>query len=174
MWLSLGAGIAIVLVLLQSLGGSIGARFDQSGLSDPGRLETYRSLINMITDHPWLGTGLGTFVWAFPPYRESASIWGTWTRAHDTPLEIASDMGLPFLVVVTAAWIALVLKLVQGIRVRRRDVFVPIAALTVALVSLLHSVLDFSLQIPGHAIVVFALIGAGLVQSYPRRRSDLG
>ena len=39
---------------------------------------------------------------------------------------------------------------------------------------MLHSLIDFSLQIPGYCIVVLALIGTGLAQSLGsvRKRSD--
>jgi hypothetical protein len=43
---------------------------------------------------------------------------------------------------------------------------VPVGALAVAILGLAHSIIDFSLQIPGYAIVVFALVGAGLAQSF--------
>ena len=50
----------------------------------------------MIADHPWFGTGLGTFVWSFPAYRSAnISLWGVWDLAHSTPLELAADLGLP-------------------------------------------------------------------------------
>jgi hypothetical protein len=39
---------------------------------------------------------------------------------------------------------------------------VPLSALTVALIALLHSSIDFSLQISGYSIVVFALLGLGI------------
>jgi O-antigen ligase len=169
-WISLAIGIVVVLALLQALGGSLATRFDQSGLTDPGRLDAYRSTLRMIGDHPWFGTGMGTFVWGFPPYRADGAIWGVWTRAHNTPLEIASDMGLPFTLLIVAAWGLVFALLIHGIRNRRRDHFMPIAAFSVASVSIAHSLVDFSLQIPGYAIVVFALIGAGMAQSYSGRQ----
>ena len=36
-------------------------------LADEGRLETYKATLRMIADHPWFGTGQGTFAYAFPP-----------------------------------------------------------------------------------------------------------
>jgi hypothetical protein len=57
--------------------------------------------------------------------------------------------------------------LIRGVRIRRRDLIVPVGALAVAIIGLTHSVIDFSLQIPGYAIIVFALVGAGLAQSFP-------
>jgi O-antigen ligase len=160
-------GGLIALLLLQILGGKVSGRFDVQGLSTEGRLETYRSTLRMIADHPWFGTGLGTFVWSFPAYRSaSISMWGVWDRAHSTPLELASDLGLPLAGLIVLAWLIVLGVLIRGVSTRRRDLIVPVGGLTVALLGLGHSTIDFSLQIPGYAIVVFALVGAGLAQSF--------
>jgi O-antigen ligase len=158
----------IVLILLQFLGGNVSGRFDLQGLSDEGRLETYRATLRMIADHPWFGTGLGTFVWSFPAYRSAnMSSWFVWDRAHSTPLELAADLGLPLTVLIVLAWLIVLAVLIRGARIRRRDLIVPVGALAVAVLGLTHSAIDFPLQIPGYAIIVFALIGAGLAQSFP-------
>jgi O-antigen ligase len=121
----------------------------------------------MIRDHPWLGTGLGTFAWSYPAYRSSdLTSWGIWDRAHSTPLEIASDMGLPLATVVIAGWVADFAVLGYGLWTRNRDQIIMVAALATASLGILHSLIDFSLQIPGFALVVFALVGAGLAQSF--------
>ena len=68
--------------------------------------------------------------------------------------------------------------LTHGVGRWRRETVIPLAALTVALIAVLHSSIDFSLQTPGYTIVVFALLGLGLSQSlqgplaggYRRRR----
>jgi O-antigen ligase len=172
-----GSG-AIALVLLQIMGAGVSGRFDTQGLADGGRLATWRSTLRMIADHPWLGTGQGTFVWSYPAYRSpDISMWGVWDRAHDTLLEIAADLGLPLAGLVVVAWIVVLAVLVHGVRSRRRDLMIPVAALSVAVLALLHSLVDFSLQIPGYAIVAFALFGTGLAQSFgnspgpPRERT---
>jgi hypothetical protein len=38
----------------------------------------------------------------------------------------------------------------------------PLSSLAVSVIALLHSSIDFSLQIAGYSIVVFALLGLGL------------
>jgi O-antigen ligase len=160
-----GAG-AVALILLQLMGGGINARFDFQGASDEGRLETYRSTLRMIADHPWFGTGQGTFAYAFPAYRSpNVSMWGVWDIAHNTLLEVASDMGIPIATLVVVAWMVVFAVLIRGVLVRRRDLIVPVAALSVAILAVLHSLIDFTLQIPGYAIVAMALIGTGLAQS---------
>jgi O-antigen ligase len=163
------AGTCIVVVLIQVLGAGILERFDSEGLGGGGRVDTYRTTLTMIEDHPWLGTGLGTFAWVFPSYRDSeGTSWGTWDRAHSTPLEIAAEMGLPLAVVIVASWSGAFAILLFGIWRRSRDYLVVIAGFAIGSLACLHSLVDFSLQIPGFAIVALTLLGAGLAQSFRR------
>jgi O-antigen ligase len=160
-------GSLIAILVLQIFGATVSTRFDVQGLSDEGRIETYRSTLRMIADHPWFGTGLGSFVWSFPAYRSAdVSILGIWDRAHSTPLELAADLGIPLAGLIVAAWLAILGVLLKGVCTRQRDLIVPVSALAIALLALTHSLVDFSLQIPGFAIPVFALVGAGLAQSF--------
>jgi O-antigen ligase len=167
----LAGGGAIALILLQLMGTGINSRFDLEGAADAGRLETYKATLRMIADHPWFGTGQGTFAYAFPAYRSpNISMWGVWDIAHNTLLEIASDMGIPIAALVVAAWIVVLAVLIRGALIRRRDLVLPVAALSVAILAVPHSMIDFTLQIPGYSIVALALIGTGLAQSSTSRR----
>lgn len=163
--LPIAGAICGLLVLSQFLGGLVSQRFDVSGLSDEGRLATYKGTLRMIADHPWFGTGLGTFVWSFPQYR-SPPIWGVWNMAHSTPLEITAELGIPLALVIGFGWLLALAILIRGILVRRRDTIISLAAVSVFAIAFLHSCIDFSLQIPGFAIVAMAVIGAGLAQSF--------
>lgn len=165
--IAVAAGVTLSLLLLATLGSGVSSRFDLDRLTDGGRWEVYRSTTRIIADYPWFGTGLGTFPWVFPAYRPaSVSIWGVWDRAHNTPLEFASEMGVPLFLVLTVAWIVAIAVLCRGVRDRRRDVIFPVAGCLVALSAILHSSVDFSLQIPGFSIVVAAIMGCGLAQSF--------
>lgn len=160
-----GAG-ALALVLLQFLGGQVEGRIDAQGLADAGRAAAFRSSWQIIADHPWFGTGLGTFEAIFPAYRSSdISIVGIWDKAHSTPLELAIELGIPMTLVIGSAWLVALLVLVHGTRRSRRETVVPLAALGVCLIALLHTSIDFSMQVPAFAIIVFALTGIGLAQS---------
>jgi O-antigen ligase len=166
---ALAGGGAVALLILQLMGAGVNARFDIQGAADEGRLETYKSTLRMIVDHPWLGTGQGTFAYAFPAYRSSnVTMWGVWDIAHNTLLEIASDMGVPIATLVVVAWIVVFCVLFRGVWLCR-DLIVPAAAFSVAVLAVLHSLIDFTLQIPGYSIVALALIGAGLAQSAKSR-----
>src|SRR5439155_10198106 len=148
-------------------------RIETGGLADEGRLSAYRSTLRMIADHPWFGSGLGSFVWAFPAYRGAdISTRGVWDLAHSTPLELAAELGIPFAAIIVIAWLVALFILARGLRGSRRSSTAPLAALAVALIALLHSSIDFSLQIAGYAIVAFALVGIGLAQSFPEEESS--
>jgi O-antigen ligase len=171
-WILVAAAAGVLIVVIQLLGAGVMGRLDSEGLASVSRLETYRSTLAMIRDHPWLGTGLGTFVWSYPAYRSNElTSWGIWDRAHSTPLEIASDMGLPLAGVVIAGWAGVFIVLSFGLWTRNRDQIIMVAALAIASLGILHSLIDFSLQIPGFALVVFSLVGAGLAQSFRISRS---
>jgi O-antigen ligase len=165
------AGCAVAAVLLQLMGEDLNARFDARGLADDGRLATWKATLHLIAQHPWFGTGQGTFVWSFPPYRSAdVSMWGVWDRAHNILLELAAEMGIPLAGLVAAGWMVIFAVLTYGIRVRRRDLIIPVSSLAVAFLAVVHSLIDFSLEIPGYSIPVFALVGAGLAQSLASAR----
>jgi len=169
---SLVVGILIGFASLELMGSQVVERLQEAGFADQGRAEVYRSMLRLIADRPWVGSGLGTFAWSFPPYRSDASMWGIWYFAHSTPLELAGDMGIPLAAAVGGAWLVALFVLIRGVRTRRNDRLFPAAGLAVAALSLAHSCIDFSFQISGYSIVVFALVGAGLAQSFSRRGSD--
>jgi len=157
----------VALVLVQFLGGAVNQHFDAQNLSDEGRLAVYRSTLQMIANRPWFGTGLGTFAWSFPGYRSTeVSLSSVFDLAHSTPLELAADLGIPLAAAIGLGWIFILVVLTRAALRRRRDGVAPLAALSVALIGLLHSMVDFSLQIPGYAIVAFAVVGCGLGQSF--------
>lgn len=158
--------LAVALLVLHLLGGRVGSRFESHGLSDSGRLAGWQSTLEIISHHPWFGTGLGTFAWAFPAYRSpDVSMWGVWGLAHSTPLELVAEVGIPLAVLVGVAWVGGLVLLLGGSFRRRRDRIVPLAGFSVALLGLLHSTVDFSLQISGYAIVAFGIMGIGLGQA---------
>jgi O-antigen ligase len=171
-WIALAVGGVLAVILLEFMGGVVSSRLDLQGLADEGRFEAYLSTLRMIADRPWFGTGLGTFAWAFPAYRSSdVSMQGVWDIAHNTPLELAAELGVPLALLAIAAWLVAQAILIHGVRVRRRDVILPLAAFSMCLIAALHSCIDFTLQIPGYSIVLFGLLGAGLAQSFDRNNS---
>jgi O-antigen ligase len=174
-WLVFGGVVFAILMIYQVLDSGVGDRLQNEGLADGGRATSLRSLLLMISDFPWLGTGLGTFRWSFPAYRSSGtSGWGVWDKAHNVLFEIATDGGVVLAALVLLAWVVTIYVLLQAVARDPRSPPLVRAALAVSMVAILHSFVDFSMQIPAYAITVAAVVGAGLAQALqpvePRRR----
>lgn len=167
-WAILVAAV-IACGIVGLFGGQVSERLGAYGLNGGGRWQTYVSTWRMISDHPLVGTGFGTFRFIFPRYRSGdVSIWGIWDRAHDTPLELAAEGGVPLALLVIAAWLVVLVVLFQGAIRRRRGAVYPVAGFVGGCMALGHSLIDFSLQIPGFAVPLFCLVGIGLAQRGPR------
>lgn len=165
--------LLVVLATISILAPRVNERFGTQGFFDAGRLQAYGSTLAIIKDYPWFGTGLGTLRWAFPAYRSGdIPSYGVWEHAHNTTLEIASEMGIPFATVIAAGWLAVLCVLGRGMLTRKRDVILPTAAFWIGLLALVHSQLDFPLQIPGFTLAVCPLLGMGIAQSWSQRGSQ--
>jgi O-antigen ligase len=157
-------GLAVILIggwLTQA--GRIGSK----GLFDDGRWSVYGSCIEAIRQRPLLGSGIGTFADIFPSLRSSeASGWGVWDYAHSTILELAVEMGVPIAAVIVVAAAASVLVLARAALHSQGRSRSALAAITgIAVLSYVHSLIDFSLQIPGYMIVFAILLGCGLARA---------
>ncbi len=71
------------------------------------RLEYWRAALRLVAERPLLGVGLDNFGRHYPRVRPP----GAWAvqRAHNTPLQLASDGGLPLLFGWAALWVVLLL-----------------------------------------------------------------
>jgi O-antigen ligase len=167
---SIAIAFAALAILFVIMGGNVNGRFDFQSLRSEDRFATYQSVLQMIRDHPWLGTGPGTFAAAFTLYRSGdVSVAGVWDKAHSTPLELASEVGVPLTAIIILVWSIGLGLLAKGMLQRRRDQIFSVAAFAAAAIALAHSLIDFSLQIPGYSLIVFALVGAGVAQSFSSR-----
>lgn len=94
-----GAGLALFVLMQLENGWRLAARMVElaAPASDPNvvsRLSLWKSTIHMIADHPWSGTGLGTFYLYYPRYRaplveNSAGFW-----AHNDFLQLGAETGV--------------------------------------------------------------------------------
>ena len=144
-----------------------------AAISDEGRLDIYQSTLAIVRDHPWFGRRPGNVRLgrAGLPPGEHLDL-GTWDRAHSTPLETISDLGVPTAALLFLGWAAIFFALTRALRDGRSDAIFPIAGLCVAVAAVLHSAIDFSLQTPGYAIPAMSLIGMGLARSLVRTRQS--
>jgi hypothetical protein len=164
-WYGLGSGAAALAVMAIWLSGT--GRIGSQGLFDSARWSVYEFCIDAIGQRPLLGAGLGTFADLFPSFR-SADIngWGVWEYAHSTILEIALEMGIPIATMVVVAAVASLVILGKAAVSSGESGRSSLAAITgIAVLSYLHSTIDFSLQIPGYLILFAILLGCGLARA---------
>jgi O-antigen ligase len=166
---SASVALAVAVVLLVRIG-----RIGSQGLFDDARWSVYGYCLEAIRQRPVLGAGLGTFPDLFPSLRaDDFRSWGVWDYAHSTILEIAVEMGIPVgALVIIAALASLFILARAAVKSQIRD-RCSLAAITgIAVLTYLHSIVDFSSQIPGYLILFGILLGCGLARaSAPRRRS---
>lgn len=134
------------------------------------RLSLWKSTLGMIRDHPWTGTGWGTYRSVYPAYRLGSDFQSE-EFAHNDYLQIAAGMGLPGL---GFFLLFLVMLFWDGFRViaTRMDDFWTLAMpglLAGLFVILLHELVDFNLMLPSNLMFFLSLAGlvAGRAQEQP-------
>jgi len=142
-------------------------RIGSEGLLDEARWSVYEYCLAAIRQRPLLGAGAGTFADLFPSLRASGfNGWGVWDYAHSTILEIAVEMGVPIAAMVLVAATTSVFILVRAALQPKHEGGSSLAAIAgIAVLSYLHSTVDFSLQIPGFLIPFAVLLGYGLARA---------
>lgn len=151
------------------------------------RLWLWEPALQMWQDHVWWGVGPGHFDYRFGEYRP----WMIQIRpgyAHNDYLNALADWGLVGTSLVAGAWVLLFAGVFQsrkfvsreqnglGAKASNRAAFVFGASLGLVAI-LVHSIVDFNMQIPANAIVVvclMALLSSHLRFATERYWADLG
>lgn len=149
------------------------ARIEQSSVSyDAGRIEVSLNTIKLWRDYPLVGSGGGSFHVVYPRYRP-ATIGAYYDHAHEDYLEIAADtgivgLGLLGLIVLMSFVVALAaLK-------RRKDPLMrgmAFASVMGIIALLIHSTVDFNLQIPANAATFMVVLALGWIALNLDRRT---
>lgn len=163
---ALAASLLVIVGLFALFAGRSVYRMEAQG-SEDGRWCAFSSTIEAIRDNWILGTGFGAFQDVFPLYRDAdcAGIVGVWERAHNFFLEGFLGLGLPFVAALAIGYLVLVGVFIRGIRIRRQFRFIPVVGLAVLILASLHSIVDFSLQIPGVGVYFAAVMAAATTVS---------
>ncbi len=153
------AVVLLVLLGVVLIGiGPVLERFAQGGFFDRNRLLFYTYTLDLISDYPLFGSGLGTYVQTINPYL-GKDFNVILTHAHNDFLEMLAEAGLVGgAALILAAILAFVLAF--GRWLRSRDPLakgVGLGALMGVFAVLFHSLTDFSLRMPGNALVWLSL-----------------
>ena len=159
--------------------GSVLERFqtvNQEYGSDYSRMSIWQDTLKLIGQHPWFGTGFGTFPVAFTTVQ--TSFLGQFVNhAHNDYLEFASDLGIPAALALIAGFVWIFIRAVRATRVAKDSLerFLAVGCAGSILAILLHSLADFNLYIPANCLLFASVLGltmclqgidgAGLTQS---------
>jgi O-antigen ligase len=94
--------------------GPIVTRLHSFNLRDPAvrdRVAMFQAGVEIVKDHPLLGTGPNVVQKVYPSYRRSTAVEPTPPHLHDVPLQIAAERGIPALVV----WLWFVVSVTAGL-----------------------------------------------------------
>lgn len=141
---------------------------------DEMRIQMWMGSVDLIKAHPWIGSGIGNFIYVFSQFRPTGipQIW-TVDYAHNDYLHMAAELGLPVLILIS--WI-IVASVWSGLREFsnsqgsfKRSILLgaSIGVMSMAL----HSFVDFNLHIPANAIMFFTVM-AIIMTMCGRRRYD--
>lgn len=125
------------------------------------RWKAWARMLPMIDNHQALGTGLGTFRFAFMRFAPPAEGW--WTTAHNEYVEVVTDTGVVGALLVATGLAAYLLIVVRP-RLRDHGDRYLYAGMAAGLAGLLiHSIANSSLQVPANGLLV-AVLGALLLR----------
>lgn len=123
----------------------------------------WNDALRLIAANPLLGTGLGTFPIAYTSV-QTAFLGRFVNSAHNDYLEFASDIGVPAALLLFGACLWVLWAAMRRILAGGPDHFARSVSLGVVgalLAILLHSFVDFNLQIPANALVFSVILGLG-------------
>lgn len=162
-----GQGRALPWILLMTvlgLGLAVGldallARFSQLE-ERQGRVQVYADTLELLADHSLAGVGPGMYRWAFRPYQtDQTQI--RYDHAHNDYLQAAAEWGLP---VALLLWGFVFWRFYRACRFFlvgsdpwRRGLALGCAGAILSI--LLHSLVDFNLQIPANLLVFGLVLG---------------
>jgi len=174
----LAAALLVGLAALPAAWGVLGreaagfARTSEDLVAGEARLGVWTRASAIFRDHPWVGSGLGSFATTFPRYR-GPGITMRWEELHNDPLQWVIETGI--------AGTALALIALAGALAAARHGFAQapgpadaggdsppglrLAALCGLGALALHESFDFNLQIPANAFMAAAVLAVVLAPS---------
>lgn len=139
------------------------------------RLDVTRDTLRIFRDHPWLGTGLGSFMVVFSRYQSFAGN-GVWEHAHNDYAEALAETGLIGGLLLLAGLIVFLRAAFGRLdeRLYLSSGWLQLGCALGCCGFLLHSFVDFNFHIPANAAwfaLALALASAPPIARRPQDRS---
>ena len=156
--------LAVIAALIAGLGGQgVLDRLLFTSADGDYRLALYRQTVTMIAERPLLGYGMDAFGAAFETFRApplDAPV--SYDLAHNTYLALWAEFGF------LAGSLPVILLLLVAVRLARRMrdpqgcAGIAAAGIGALVLAAVHSLGDFSFEIPANAYLLVAILGTGL------------
>jgi O-antigen ligase len=151
-----------------------GIRLDASMYDMGYRAAAADGALQIVRDYPLTGAGAGSFASVYPMYDDGDTGDFFWEHAHNDYLQFAGEFGLPGFamlggIVLMSVWMAIAAQL------HRRDQMMRGMAcgILMAIVAiLLHTAIDFNLQIPANAATFVVILAMAWVARWMRSRHE--
>jgi len=136
------------------------------------RAATALDTLRMFRDHPLMGTGLGSFETAFPPY-QSVPGDAVWDHAHNDYAEALAETGIVGGALIFGVLLLFLRRVFQNLRAGARNVagWMQLGASIGALGIAVHSFFDFNLHIPANAAWFAVCCGIALLEIQASREA---
>ncbi|SCM77997.1 conserved membrane hypothetical protein [uncultured Pleomorphomonas sp.] len=170
------AGLLIVVGLvtgavLANTGGILFERMATIDRDADVRLAVYEQTLDLIAARPMTGFGGGTYEDAFRAVKaDPIGPDVTFDAAHNLYLELAAELGIPAAIAVVLS-VLLLAGTAAVAAVRRENWMIPAAAAAAVLAGAVHSLVDFSLQIPAIVLMMLLILALGFAQSRPMQQA---
>ncbi len=144
--------------------GKVVQRLEDTNMVTEHRDEVVRDTMTMIAEQPFTGIGAGNYFSAFPNYQKP-DIWDHYYHAHNDYLEFLSESGLIGLLPLALAVLYSLFLAIRAMRQRHSPLMLGMAfASFMGILSILiHSSVDFNLQIPANAAMFLLLISLAII-----------
>lgn len=137
----------------------VAERLEQTSAMSESRDEVVRDSLVYLDDFILTGSGSGTFQFVFPHYR-GADIGLDYDYAHNDYIQFAVETGLIGLFLLA---MLVIMTMIQSLRLMRKGTYslhrgMAFASFMAMLALMIHSSVDFNLQIPANALLFMVIL----------------
>lgn len=144
-------------------------RLEQTSFATEVRDEVDIYIIPYWQDYLWTGSGLGSFAQTFPRYQQH-DVTGFFDHAHNDYLEFGAETGIIGIILIgISVIVSLIIALLA--QYRRHDPLcrgIAFSAIMSIIAILIHSTVDFNLQIPANAATFMIILAMAWIAYFLR------
>lgn len=160
---------SVILLDILLIGSWVGVskvmtRLENTSIQTEQRDDVYAATLPMIQDYWLTGTGAGTYFETFPAYK-TPQLSGYWNHTHNDYLEILAEQGVIGFGLLASVVLFALFVTIQTLRRRRSPLILAMSfsSLMGILALLIHSAVDFNLQILTNSTLFMLLLALPMI-----------